>query len=84
MFSGIPVLAQGFSDGTSPYQGADEEYMSIVTDNETWYNRIMEIKEKYSDYKLLAHKAHDYVVENYNIHVYAQTWTDTIKKLLTQ
>ena len=80
----IPVLAQGFSDDTSPYQGIDEEYMSIVVDNKTWYNRVMKIKEKHSDYKLLARKAHDYVLENYNIHSFADEWTKQIIKLLTK
>ena len=75
----IPVLAQGFSDGTSPYQGVDEPYMTLVVDNETWYNRIIEIKEKYSDYKLLAHKAHDYVLQNYNIHSFSEELTKQIK-----
>lgn len=80
----IPVLAQGFSDGTSPYQGADEKYMGIVMPNESWYDRIMEIKEKHSEYKELALKAHDYILENYNIHTYAPMWTLAIEKLLTK
>lgn len=77
----IPVIAQGFGDGTSPYQGIDEEYMTVIVDNDTWYDRIIDIKENYDTYKLLAEKAHDYVITNYNIVNYAQTWYDEIIKL---
>jgi len=77
----IPVIAQGFEDGTSPYQGVDSEYMTVVLDNDTWYNKIIEVKEKYSSYKLLADKAHDYVLENYSISNYAQEWDKTIEEL---
>lgn len=77
----IPVIAQGFPNGLSPYQGIDEPYMTVVTDNSTWYNTIVEVKEKHSNYKLLANKAHDYVLENYNIIHYAATWQKTIEDL---
>lgn len=80
----IPVIAQGFADGQSPYQGADEEYMTVVIHNDTWYEKILEIKLKYDEYASLASKAHDYVLENYNIETYAQTWTDTINKLINK
>lgn len=79
----IPVLAQGFSNGRSPYQNPeDSKYMTIVMDNTVWYNEIINIKKNYDDFLSLAHKAHDYVLENYNIRSYAQTWTETIKKLI--
>ena len=80
----IPVLAQGFSDGTSPYQGVDEKYLTIVMPNESWYDRIIEIKNSHATYANLASEAHDYVLKEYNIAVYAQTWTDTIKKLINK
>jgi hypothetical protein len=77
----IPVLAQGFSDGTSPYQGVDEPYLNIVTDNTTWYNDIIIIKDNYETYKQKAIKAHDYVLENYNIALYSKEWDNQIQKL---
>lgn len=77
----IPVLAQGFTDGTSPYQGADEEYMSVLIGGDGWYDKIIEIKDNYQQYKSLANKAHDYVLKDYNIQSYAHTWTETIEKL---
>ena len=74
----IPVLAQGFSDGTSPYQGVDEPYMTIVIDNAEWYNEIVKVKEKYSHYSSLALQAHDYVIKNYNIKTFAHYWKSAI------
>lgn len=77
----IPVVAQGFSNRKSPYQGKDEPYMTVVTDNSTWYNTIVNIKEKYSDYKLLAEKAYEYVIRDYNITSYALVWQKEIENL---
>jgi len=77
----IPVIAQGFSDGTSPYQGIDEEYMTIIMDNDTWYDKIIETKDNPKTYKALAEKAHDYVLENYSIIKYAHHWDKAIEEL---
>lgn len=77
----IPVLSQGFSDGLSPYQGVDEPYMTIINDNSQWYDKILEIRDNYPKYKDLAVKAHDYVLENYNINSYCHEWQDKIEKL---
>jgi glycosyltransferase involved in cell wall biosynthesis len=78
---GIPVIAQGFSDGTSPYQGVDEPYMTIVVDNATWHDKILDVLYRHDYYVSLAMKAHDYVILNYSIKKYAKTWITTIKKL---
>lgn len=74
----IPVLAQGFE--SSPYQ-QDKDYLTLVTDNSKWYTTIIAIKDSYSTYKDLSEKAHKYVLQNYNIKSYAQTWTETIQQL---
>lgn len=76
----IPVLAQGFKELSSPYE-QDKDYLTLVTDNEKWYDTIIEIKEKHSDYKLLAQKAHDYVLVNYNIATYHEEWQKQIENL---
>ena len=76
----IPVLAQSFSDGTSPYQGKDEKYMTLT--DMSWYKEILEIKDNYKKYEKLAEKAYKYVLKNYNIHTYAPQWTKTISKLI--
>lgn len=80
----IPVLAQGFEDGLSPYQGVDEKYMTIILDNSTWGAKILEIKDNYADFKSLAEQAHDYVLKEYNILNYAKVWQDEIEKLITK
>lgn len=81
---GIPVIAQGFSDGTSPYQGADEKHMTVIVDNATWYSKIVEIKDDYKKYKRIAESAKRYVLKDYNISTYAKEWTKAIKKLINK
>lgn len=82
----IPVLAQGFSDGKSPYQGEDEKYMTVLVENSLatnqWHDKIIEIKDNYATYTNLAKKAHKYVLKNYNIKKYAKQWTKTIINLI--
>jgi O-antigen biosynthesis protein len=77
----IPVIAQGFSTRDGPYDGEDAAYMTVMYDDSKWYDQVVEIKESYEKYKQLAEKAHDYVLQNYNIATYAHEWTKTIKKL---
>jgi O-antigen biosynthesis protein len=81
----IPVLAQGFKDGTSPYQGVDEKYMTLIVENDIdklqWYNKIIEIKNDYQRFSNLACKAHDYVLTEYNINIYANEWQKQIENL---
>ncbi len=77
----IPVIAQGFPDGLSPYQGQDEEYMTVVNDNDTWYNEIIRIKDDYLSFSNLAIKAHDYVLREYSVTNYAQEWQKQIENL---
>lgn len=74
----IPVLAQGFEG--SPYE-QDKDYITLVYDNDDWYNKIIDIKNNPQDYVSLAQKAHDYVLENYNIKNFAQEWVNQIEKL---
>jgi len=77
----IPVIAQGFSDGSSPYQGIDEEYMTVLVDNLLWFDTVRDVQLNYKHYKDLALKAHDYVLENYNIKSYSKEWTQQINNL---
>ncbi len=76
----IPVLAQSFSDGLSPYQ-QNKDYCTLVTDNNEWYNMVVEIKNNHEKYRRLANKAHDYVLENYSIKNYASEWQKQIEIL---
>ena len=72
----IPVIAQGIAT----YE-QDKDYLTLVYDNANWYNEIINSKNNYSEYKKLAEKAHDYVLENYNIKTYAQEWVKQIEYL---
>lgn len=74
----IPVLAQGFE--FSPYN-EDKDYLTLVEDDSTWYDMVIQIKDNHEKYVSLAQKAHDYVLENYNIKLYAQEWVRQIEKL---
>lgn len=74
----IPIIAQGFEDGKSPYQvnPEDSKYMSIVTDNSQW---IPEIEKLIADKELrlsMGKKAREYVEKNYNIEDKAHLWEE--------
>lgn len=77
----IPVISQGFADGLSPYQ-QDPDYQTVVVDNNTWLEKILEIKLNYEQYKEKAKEAKTYVLENYNIETFAPMWITGIKNLL--
>jgi O-antigen biosynthesis protein len=80
----IPCIAQGFTDGKSPYQvnPEDSKYMKIVIDNNDWIPAIEELitnKELRHD---MGKKAKEYVLKNYNIEDHADEWIkayDSIK-----
>lgn len=65
----IPVIAQGFEDGMSPYQvnPEDSKHMEIVIDNSTWYDKIVELLQDEHKRVKMSEFAHNYVLENYNI-----------------
>lgn len=78
----IPVLAQGFKDGTSPYQQNknDQNYLTIVYDN--WYEAIMEAKKNIEILKKKAREARKYVLENYNIKSKFELWKKIYQNLI--
>lgn len=80
----IPIIAQGFEDGLSPYQvnQKDAEHMVIVTDNSKW---VEEIEKLIADKELrlsMGKKAREYVETNYNINDKAHLWEETYDTLL--
>lgn len=80
----IPVIAQGFNDGLSPYQqNGDDEHMYIVTGGPSEW--LADIEDAMSNKVLLrkmAKDAHDYVIKKYNIHMHIKKWEEAYKKLL--
>lgn len=78
----IPVLAQGFSDKSGPYDGEDGKYMHVIYNNKEWYDMIIHIKDHHAFYRDRAIEAHKYVLKNYNIKNYAKEWRKQIIKLV--
>jgi hypothetical protein len=77
----IPVIAQGFTTGDSPYQyGNDSEYMQVVTKDEDWLPTVENTIKNYDKYARLANDAHDFVLKEYNIKTYAPYWRQIIEK----
>ena len=77
----IPVIAQGFSSGDSPYQGRkDRKYMQIAHNKDQWRIAVENVRNDPEKYATLANKAHDYVLDTYNIETYANDWKNIIKQ----
>jgi len=77
----IPVIAQGFEDGLSPYQ-QDAEALKLVYTLEQWEATIDELIADKDKRRELGRKAKDYVLKNYNIKDKYTLWRDAYKKLL--
>lgn len=79
---GIPVLAQGFSDGASPYQQnpEDAKHMIIVYGN--WYDAVMEARGNRDFLRKMAGRAREYVLKNYNIKDKYHLWKKTYQTII--
>lgn len=78
----IPVVAQSFSDGLSPYDAdLDGSNGLLATDTDSWVKQT----EKLIGDKLLRREigrmAHEYVLKHYDIGNNYQKWADAYKKL---
>jgi len=79
----IPVIAQGFPDGKSPYQGEeDSKYMLIANTFEDWIKHIEDLIENKDKRIEMGKKAREYVEENYDINKKAHLWEETYSNLL--
>lgn len=80
----IPVVAQAFPDGKSPYQvnPKDQEHLLLATDTASWIEQI----EKLITDKELRHDmgkgAHEYVKENYSIEKHAYKWAQAYQSIV--
>lgn len=79
----IPVLAQGFSTGDSPYQlDKDDAKHMIICNNETeWLEKTLDLIENKDKRIEMGKKAREYVISKYNIKDNAYRWRDAYKKL---
>lgn len=78
----IPVIAQGFTTGDSPYQGKDEPYMRVCLTLDDWEKNINELVADKKLRRSIGKKAKEYVLKNYNIHNTYKLWKKEYEKLL--
>jgi glycosyltransferase involved in cell wall biosynthesis len=80
----IPVIAQGFTDGKSPYQvnPEDSKHMKIVVDNNDWIPEIEKMIADKEGRREMGRKAKEYVTENYDIATKAHLWEEAYAKLV--
>ena len=82
---GIPVVAQGFSTGDSPYQDPeDAKHMSIVVDNEKWLDELIPLIESKELREEQGKKAREYVIDRYSISKNIHKWEDAYADLFTK
>lgn len=78
----IPVIAQGFADGKSPYQDPeDAKHMKIVIDNKDWIPEIDKMILDKEGRRELGRKAKEYVLSRYTIEKNAHLWVEAYDKL---
>lgn len=81
----IPVVAQGFSTGDSPYQDLeDSKHMRIVIDNEKWLEEVIPLIESKELREAQGKKAREYVIERYSIANNISKWENAYKELQTK
>lgn len=79
----IPVIAQGLPDGMSPYEvnPEDAKHMIIVKDNTQWIPEIQKLIDDKPRRLEMGKKAHEYVLENYDIETKGHLWEEAYKTL---
>jgi len=79
----IPVIAQGFSTGDSPYQQNPEDAnrMVIITDNNEWLPAINKMVENKEMRREIGKRAREYVIQNYSIEKHINKWEEAYKSL---
>lgn len=80
----IPVIAQGFPDGLSPYQvnPEDAKHMLIANSNEEWEFHVNRLINDKKLRRTMGKDARKYVLKNYNITNKAHLWKEAYQKLL--
>lgn len=78
----IPVIAQGFSDGKSPYQGEEDSKHMLIANNEDEFRNHIETLIKNKELReTMGKKAKEYVLDNYNIQKNYYKWEELYKTL---
>ena len=81
----IPVLAQGFADGQSPYQvnPDDSKYMKVIIDNKDWLEELEPLLKSKELRREIGKKAREYVLNNYQIKDHVYKWENAYADLFT-
>lgn len=78
----IPIIAQGYTTGDSPYQGKDVTYMRIAITEDDFRKHTEELIASKDKRLKMGSAAKKYVEENYNVYENAHLWENEYKKLL--
>lgn len=80
----IPVIAQSFSDNSSPYDkdidGTNGILVKDFSEN-SWYQAIMDLVKDKDKRIEIGKNAYNYVVKNYNIKNHFKEWYNAYEKL---
>jgi len=79
----VPVIAQGFKSGDSPYQKDIKNWKNgvICIEDDEWLPAIYKLKENKKLRHKLGSRARKYVLKNYNINKHYKSWLKKFKKL---
>ncbi len=81
----IPVVAQGFTTGDSPYQDKDDaQHMQVIVDNSKWLAAIVPLIESKELREAQGKKAREYVLSRYQIKDNAHKWKEAYEALYSQ
>jgi glycosyltransferase involved in cell wall biosynthesis len=82
----IPVIAQSFSDGLSPYEvnESDRQYMLLASSTDDWIEKTLSLIDNKEKRLEMGKMAHQYVLKEYNIHSNAHLWDNEYRKLCEQ
>jgi glycosyltransferase involved in cell wall biosynthesis len=81
----IPVIAQSFPDGLSPYdKDIDGTNGILVPVGGDWMTPIMELVNNKEKRREMGKKAHEYALQHYNINDHYLEWRDAYLTLMEQ
>lgn len=80
----IPVIAQGFTDGLSPYQGKnDAAHMRVCITLNEWRAAVDELIANKALRRQIGKSAKKYVKKHYNIHKTAKLWKEAYQRMFS-
>lgn len=78
----IPVIAQGFADGKSPYQDPDDaKHMIVIEDNAKWAGEIERLIQDKELRRTMGREAREYVLSRYDIYENINLWEEAYENL---